>query len=209
MEDFLKVVPSSKPIIVRTACCQQFIMSRSLVRARPLSVWKKLHQMIGRVYILRLFYCTSLTLTASGVSNVCHKGDMDFNNLHTVKSYKLSKAPPETRANGRDNRYGQMVQGFTMEHLAHVVFGQKPLRMPEPDMLELCTHFVDESQCSGSPCNQRLIASRSPTNLPSSASPTVTVPESTISVRDSIEVRKRQHQMQTPHNRMRRIPGAA
>ena len=32
---------------VCTTCCQQFVLSRAMVHARPREVWKKLHYMIG------------------------------------------------------------------------------------------------------------------------------------------------------------------
>lgn len=46
-EMFMKRVPKTKPIEISAPCCQQFILSRSIVLARPLETWKKLHSIIG------------------------------------------------------------------------------------------------------------------------------------------------------------------
>lgn len=40
-------LPASRPIQMCAQCCQQFILSRGMVHARPQNDWKKLHDMIG------------------------------------------------------------------------------------------------------------------------------------------------------------------
>ena len=52
------------------------------------------------------------------------------------------------------NKTGKLIQGGTMEALAHVVFGHQPLRVGMPTNEEYCKHFLDVSACSGSPCDR-------------------------------------------------------
>ena len=46
-EQFMKRVPKTRPLEISAPCCQQFILSRSMVHSRPLEVWKMLHKIIG------------------------------------------------------------------------------------------------------------------------------------------------------------------
>lgn len=121
-----------------------------------------------------------------------------------VKALNAYKAPPESHARGKGNSHGQLIQGATMEHLAHVVFGQLPLITPEPDMQEYCTHFQDVGQCPGSPCKEKLIVSRAPTMAPVSVAPTPTsAPALTLAPTHSDEVRHKQ-EIATREKQMRK-----
>ena len=53
----------------------------------------------------------------------------------------------------RDNHsygHGRFTQGLAMEHLAHVVFGMKPLSGAATNMRDICDNFY--ADCPGSPC---------------------------------------------------------
>ena len=50
------------------------------------------------------------------------------------------------------NNIGQLLEGGTMEHLAHVVFGNQTLKTKKPRMKAICDQFIDSKQCPGSPC---------------------------------------------------------
>lgn len=104
-----------------------------MVRARPLEVWRKLHQIIA-------------------VDDVCHKGEPQYNSLFAYSEH-FKKVPNED-ANTSNNHSvpGGYIQGGTMEALAHVIFGQRPLKSAMPTAQEYCKQFISESECPGSPC---------------------------------------------------------
>jgi hypothetical protein len=134
--EFHKRMPPSQPVTVTTSCCQQFIMSRRMVLNRPLSVWKQLLKIINE-------------------QDVCHIGEPDKTHLSIVRRDKnLARTGPEKVVyilpGGIKESNGRTIQGGAMEHLAHVVFGDKPLHMPSPTMDSICEHF--EKDCLFSPC---------------------------------------------------------
>lgn len=70
-----------------------------------------------------------------GVDEGCHNG--------------LSDVIP----NSKENKVGGLIQGGTMEHLAHVVYGHKPLIMSETTMDDVCEQYFEDDKCPGSPCS--------------------------------------------------------
>ncbi len=144
----LELVPNNKPIILTISCCQQFVLSRDMVHKRPLSVWKQLLRIMNE-------------------QDVCHEGEPEYDNLYAYLYERPEKVGPEpkdviTFTDGRrvvhgDNPnegFGRFIQGITMEHLSHVIFGQLDPDMAYPTVEELCEHFLPNSdpQCPHSPC---------------------------------------------------------
>jgi Protein of unknown function (DUF3431) len=108
-------VPPNRPIKMCTYCCQQFLLSRAMVRRRPLSMWKELQ------YIL-------------STQNVCHAGEPDYDNLYSFNASSRMRLGPEDPALGMGiGKYGgspgRLTQAVTSEHLAHVIFGDKPVEV--------------------------------------------------------------------------------
>jgi hypothetical protein len=138
-DEFNRRVPSNKPITITMICCQQFLMSREMVRRRPLSVWKDL-----------------LQLTAQ--SPVCHSGEPDYANLYAYhKSINTSIVGPElphivSAGDTVGLGFGRHTQGGTTEHLSHVIFGFHDLIMPSPDINTQCQNFLPN--CPFSPCKR-------------------------------------------------------
>jgi hypothetical protein len=124
----------SHPMGVTFACCQQFFLSRAMVRRRPLSVWKKLLHIVNE-------------------QTVCHEGVPDYDNLFAYHYYPVEVGPePEVIQHDHDiDSYGRLTQGGAMEHLAHIIFGEgNELEMKLPRMKDICEQF--ESDCPFSPC---------------------------------------------------------
>jgi hypothetical protein len=136
LEEFHRRVPPDEPLQVTFTCCQQFILSREMVRRRPLETWRKLLRIINE-------------------QDVCHIGEPDYENLYTYRREKKKVGPePSTIIEAGDDPnqgYGLHTQGGAMEHLAHVVFGGKPMDMDFPHMDEICRNFVPD--CPFTPCN--------------------------------------------------------
>ena len=82
-------IPS--PIAVSFACCNQFVVSKEMIRRLPLKTWKKLH-----------------TMLAAGPA--CHLGNATYKGEGEASSR-------------RSDPLGRGIQGFTSEHLAHVIYG--------------------------------------------------------------------------------------
>ena len=145
--EFLRLVPPSIPLEVNFVAAQQFILSRDMVKRRPLRVWKELLNIIGE-------------------QSACHLGELDYDNLYLyltdVNKTKVGPEPSEfsnyTVSTVRGDRidipgkgYGRHTQGGAAEHLAHVIYGSKPIyNMTFPNMQEICSNFLPN--CRGSPC---------------------------------------------------------
>jgi len=137
-EEFYQRVPSNKPIHVTFSCCQQFLLSRKMVHARPLSVWKKLLHVVNE-------------------QDVCHEGQPDYAHLHAYSRDQKEVGPelPSLVTGAEKSRpgYGGLTQGMAMEHLAHVVFGGMELdgnAFPSDDLI--CQNFLPH--CPYSPCKK-------------------------------------------------------
>lgn len=143
-----ELLPNNKPILLTISCCQQFVLSRDMVHKRPLSAWKQLLHIMNE-------------------QDVCHEGEPEYENLYAYLYERTEKVGPEPKdvisfTDGRrvvhgDNPnegFGRFVQGITMEHLSHVIFGHLDLDMAYPTEDELCAHFepYDDPQCPNSPC---------------------------------------------------------
>ena len=123
------------PLQVNFVGAQQFILSRAQMRRRPLSVYKKLLNILNE-------------------QEVCHIGEPDYDNLYATKRLGRNVGPEPARIPGHDLAgtmiYGRHVQGGTMEHLAHVIFGHLELEMSFPDREVMCQNFLPK--CTRSPC---------------------------------------------------------
>ena len=122
-----------------THCCQQFAVSRQQVLKRPLSVWRRLRDILS-------------------VQDQCHVGEPDYENLYAFhRSQKMRLGPePVNLSTGREGTnapgYGRYTQAVAAEHLAHVIFGGLPLEMRPQTMADLCASFEANTTCPGSPC---------------------------------------------------------
>ena len=74
LTDFNKRVPVDKPLDFYFVCCQQFILSRDMMRRRPLHVWQELYKIIN-------------------VQDVCHMGDPDYENLNSFSRNRWMCGP--------------------------------------------------------------------------------------------------------------------
>lgn len=133
---FDELVPVNKPVFVRFHCCQQFLMSRDMVRKRPLSVWKKLFRIVNE-------------------QDVCHQGELEYEHLYAFYKHNQTRVGPETPGliqlgERPQDGIGRHTQGGGMEHLAHVIFGHLPLVMADPTMDDMCQNFLPD--CPFSPC---------------------------------------------------------
>lgn len=140
--EFNRRVPITKPITISVTCCQQFIMSRSKVLERPLSIWKKLLKIINE-------------------QKVCHEGEPDYKNLFFYYQFGEEKIGPEKSENG-----GRHVQGNAMEHLSEIVYGgYHDLIRPQYTMEDYCNNFLVD--CRYSPCksNTKDNCPHSPCNI--------------------------------------------
>ena len=137
-----RLVPLTHPIEVNFVACQQFLLSRSVVHKRPLSVWKELLWVLGE-------------------SSVCHAGELDYEHLAAYHANPAWKAKGPEKKNMAEywpinpayGRFGRFTQGLTAEHLAHVIFGHKPLKMQFPREKNYCHNFLPD--CPHSPCHHR------------------------------------------------------
>ena len=142
-------VPPHQPIMMCSYCCQQFIVSRDMIRRRPLHVWKRLQFLLS-------------------VQNVCHKGEPNYEHLYAFNASSRLRLGPEdpllgtnTDTSGSGNhRYskslGRVTQAVTSEHLAHVIFGHQALAEPVPTMETYCRNFIPNDRCPSSPCERPL-----------------------------------------------------
>ena len=136
--EFHARVPPQQPIQMCTHCCQQFAVSRKQVLKRPLRVWQRLRDILS-------------------VQDQCHVGEPDYENLYAyIKSqrWKLGEEPVNlsTGKPGSAPGYGRYTQAVAAEHLAHVIFGEHPLVMPQPTRSDTCAQYLPSSECPGSPC---------------------------------------------------------
>mmetsp|Transcript_15124 Transcript_15124/g.25220 ORF Transcript_15124/g.25220 Transcript_15124/m.25220 type:complete len:244 (+) Transcript_15124:33-764(+) len=76
--EFLKRLPPNQDIIMSAQCCNQFIISRDMIRKRPLHVWKDLLRIIG-------------------VDNACHLGEPDYENLYFFNKTGRAKLGAEPK----------------------------------------------------------------------------------------------------------------
>jgi hypothetical protein len=130
VEEFEKIFPKKASIDVCTYCCQQFLLSRNQVRKRPLHQW---------IHLLKLI----------GEQNKCHMGELEFDSLHSSVYF------PEIQSNTSsvsENQFDNRLRGFSMEHLAHVIYGERELIMPKESNETICHQFLPRSICPNSPC---------------------------------------------------------
>jgi len=134
-EEFYRRVPATQPLKMASMCCNQFLLSKDMVRKRSLHVWKELLHMIA-------------------VQPTCHIGAPDYDHLSQfVRTGQ--KDPPEEEFyaqlnESKEYRTGAAISGGTVEHLSHVIFGHQPLQMTKPTQEEMCQNFI--KGCPGSPC---------------------------------------------------------
>jgi hypothetical protein len=105
---FEEYVPPKKQLFISAHCCQQFILSREMVHKRPLSVWKHLFSMINE-------------------QDQCHLGSPNYTELYNHKLYHINKGPEPQVIDNHEFSNANLIQGGSMEHLAHVIFGHKPI----------------------------------------------------------------------------------
>jgi hypothetical protein len=110
-----------------------------MVKKRPLHVWKQLLHIINE-------------------QDVCHVGEPDYAHLYAYNKTQLKSGPEPTSFVGFEKAgkgYGALTQGGAMEHLAHVVFGGLPLKMPIPTIQDICQNFLPH--CPFSPCDANVL----------------------------------------------------
>lgn len=135
IEEFNKRVPTNRPIMACFICCNQFLISRDMIRRRPLKVWKKLLEIIG-------------------VQDVCHVGEPDYANLYAQDRIGPEQADVAVLGEGPHNKgWGHWTQAMAMEHLAHVIFGFLDIDMSWPNMDTFCTNYIPN--CPSSPCTKQ------------------------------------------------------
>ena len=110
-----RLLPPDRPIWVSFYCYQQFIISREMVRSRPLSVWKQLQHILSE-------------------ADVCHSGDPEYETLHAYGKRKIKIGPepsllPDTEYTNAPGT-GRITQAVTSEHLAHVILQSFCSEMP-------------------------------------------------------------------------------
>lgn len=89
----------------------------------------------------------------SAVEEACHRGDPQYSMLYSYNRLKKKVIINEgARTSNDGNRTGKLIQGGTMEALAHVVFGKQPFIAGMPSNADYCQNFLDRSVCPGSPC---------------------------------------------------------
>lgn len=134
-KQLVNLLPTTEPFEMHFPCCNQFILSRSMVHKRPLKVWKDLLHIINE-------------------QDVCHEGEPDYHLLNTtVTSGKLGPEMPSIEQLGEapDTGYGAHTQGGAMEHLAHVIYGHHDLKMRDLTKEDYCQNFLPN--CPLSPCD--------------------------------------------------------
>lgn len=117
--------------------CQQFLLSREMVRRRPIEQWKDLLLILGQ-------------------QDTCHIGEPDYENLHAYYAWGEKKVGPELKSMkqyGEVRDYGRLIQAVSAEHLAHVIYGHYGLDMDFPDMKKKCLNFIPN--CPHSPCIEK------------------------------------------------------
>ena len=96
-EEFNTLVPINRPVGISGFCCQNFLMSREMVHRRPLSVWKKLYEVIA-------------------LQSVCHIGESDYPNLYTKKKI----GPEENLEHGRHTQ-GKILARYKTSFVNHII----------------------------------------------------------------------------------------
>ena len=134
-EEFRRRLPAMAPLTISATCCNQFLVSRAMIRKRPLHVWKELLQIIA-------------------MQPKCHMGEPDYENLFEFNRTNRVKSPEklyyEKFGESVNNQKGAYIPGLTGEHLSHVIFGHQELQMKPPTQEETCQNFI--RGCLGSPC---------------------------------------------------------
>ena len=134
-EEFLRRIPPTSPLTISARCCNQFVVSRAMIHKRPLHVWKELLHIIA-------------------IQPMCHMGELDYENLFEFNRTGRVKRPEKLYysifGESPTNPNGANIPGMTGEHLSHVIFGHKELRMKPPSQEETCQNFI--KGCPGSPC---------------------------------------------------------
>lgn len=128
-DEFYRRLPIDKPINVCFHPNNQFFLSREQVHKRTLNEWKELLHMLGE-------------------DSVCHRGNPDYEHLYDALSKKVKRGPENPNAPSPHDT----PQGWTNEHLAHVIFGQLDLEAPGATIERLCEHIYPKSVCPASPC---------------------------------------------------------
>lgn len=95
LTDFHNRVPITKRLSFCFVACNQFILSRDMMRRRPLSVWKKLYE-VDELMSLSFFGITSECAHQIIVEqDTCHVGEPDYPNLFTFNETG-KRVGPET-----------------------------------------------------------------------------------------------------------------
>jgi len=138
-EKFLELYPPKNALISSGVCCNQFILGRSTVHRRPLSVWSEL---------LNIF----------AIQPACHLGEPNYEHLHEFNVTGRVKTGPEidivfqpNTLFANEHKLGTNIPGAAGEHLSHVIFGSLPLLSEYPDNQAIfCQTFLPLRP--GSPC---------------------------------------------------------
>ena len=106
-----------------------------MIHKRPLRVWKELLHVIA-------------------MQPKCHIGEPDYENLFEFNRTGRVKMPEKLYysiyGESPTNPNGANIPGMTGEHLSHVIFGHKEVKMKPPTQEETCQNFI--RGCPGSPC---------------------------------------------------------
>ena len=106
-----------------------------MIHKRPLHVWKELLHVIA-------------------MQPKCHMGELDYENLFEFNRTGRVKMPEKLfytiYGESPTNPNGANIPGMTGEHLSHVIFGHKEVKMKPPSQEETCQNFI--KGCLGSPC---------------------------------------------------------
>jgi len=132
--EFHRRLPPQQDIIASAQCCNQFAVSRAQIRSRPIRMWKQL---------LNIF----------GLQDACHYGEPDYEHLYWFNQtgrVRVGPEPAHMTLYGehpvKSPGYGRLTQAVTLEHLAHVVFGGKPLDM---EVNGECAAYIPGCQVGG------------------------------------------------------------
>ena len=127
---FRELLPSNVSLTTSGACCNQFIMGRSMVHRRPLHVWSQLLHMLA-------------------IQLACHLGEPDYEHLYEFNATDRVKCGPEVDIDfdsnssfAREHQVGSNIPGGAGEHLSHVIFGHHPLISSYPTQEETCRNFL-------------------------------------------------------------------
>jgi hypothetical protein len=100
-DEFQRRLPGGELIRINAPCCNQFLLSREVVRRRPLHVWMDLLNMIG-------------------VREVCHEGELDYENLWSYHRWGMVSGPePATYFVTTPIGNAKPQEGTTSHHHAH------------------------------------------------------------------------------------------